>query len=168
MKNWHKTIVLVTAILVFNRCHKYPQGGWTTNAVKHLTGSIFAFEKKWILTKYMVNGIDSTDVVNGKIKSPFTTSSIGFTRNFFEKTHSVCKTNRYTYNCILSDKRRHLSFESMMVQPCSGSSCEYDIFNPLKESNEIIVWKINKLTSKELSLIYLNQSIFELTLTAQE
>ncbi len=163
-----KLIYFSTALIlvVFTFCTKYPDGGWSTRAVRHLANGSLSEGKTWQVSKYVVNGIDSTDEVTGLTANSYSVGTITFTRDFFEKTKQVCKTKDYTYNAELTNRKSTLTFRQDH-HFCNSYNCEYDIFNPLKTSTGNTVWKIRKLTKNELILVYLNQSIFELTLTTE-
>jgi len=157
----------VVCLIIFTVCTKYPDGGWSTRAVKHLADGRLSDGKTWSVSKYVVNGIDSTKEVTGLSPNSYTVGSATFLRDFFDKTKQVCRTKQYIYNTELTNNKSTLTF-SRDVNMCSSYLCEYDIFNPLKTISGNTVWKIRKLTKDELVLIYLNQSIFELTLTSEE
>lgn len=155
-------------LLMFNSCHKYPNGGWTTNAVRHLWGGgIFSEGKRWSVTKYVVNNIDSTDFVNGRSSNSYSLGTFTFARDFMDKTIGTSTSIRYTYNLSFSDSRRSLLTEKSATKECNTTRCEYDVLNPLKTTDGVTIWKIRQLTSTKLVLSYLNQSIYELTLSTE-
>lgn len=55
-------LILIYAVtLILTTCKKYPEGGWSNMAKRHLFGGTKAGSSKtWHLSKYEVNGIDST------------------------------------------------------------------------------------------------------------
>ena len=61
MKALQLLMLFSIILLSFTTCKRYPEGGWSNVAIKHLFGGHQrGSSKTWHLKKYEVNGIDST------------------------------------------------------------------------------------------------------------
>ena len=156
----HKYIYLFTMLLslaLFTTCRKYPEGGWTNVAIKHLFGKNASYSHKtWHLKKYVVNDIDSTVYItpdNGF--SSFANNVIDFrisgkssAKDYYASSKiydtSISFINKKRVLSVWVNRQGNLSSNSQ----CNSSICERNIFNPFNIKNTID-WKINKLTPNE-------------------
>jgi hypothetical protein len=131
-------------------------------AKRHLFGGTKAGSSKtWHLSKYEVNGIDSTMYITpGNGYTSFENDEYTFFIDKYEKNHLKGKSK--VYNSIIDWNLRHSMLESRhkeihitminIIGPfenqCNSSVCERNIFNPIFK-NGSLYWKIVKLTTKE-------------------
>lgn len=158
-------IILYSFIIItLSTCKKYPDGGLVSLTYKHLFGGRKdASKKSWELHAYIVNGIDSTNLIAGVQDIP------NFKKNFADFVVSDWRTKhfmvyRFLYsNSIEIDKtEKTLKFTSSLnsyftqndSSQCFTNNntmyCERNIFNP--EYNKPTMWNISKLTKNKLEL----------------
>lgn len=148
-------ILIVTFILFcLTTCKKYDEGGLEYRTVtKLLGGNKPGCSKEWYLKKYIVDGIDSTGLIQGysnnePIIFKYQKKDVGI--------FIVITTRLYVYKGWMSYK----TFDTGGVNnsvidslQCSNQICQRNIFKPelnSKISNITYEWFIKKLTNKEL------------------
>ena len=160
MKTLKLFLLICITVTGFTTCKKYPEGGWSNVAIKHLFGGNHDnATKTWKLKLYEVNGIDSTGFITaGNGFTNFQNDAVLFTiktrkGNDYKSTSLV-----YEYRIDLS-KTDHKtliftggSLDVVSNSQCYKSVCERNIFNPSFLANPYMIWKILKLKSDELIL----------------
>lgn len=148
-------------------CKKYPQGGWSHNAKKHLYGSLFSgYGKTWRLVLYEVNGIDSTSYISpGNSSTSFGNRDIIFNNNYGDDDKMTGVTPVFSYDISLGKKVSTFSFapqsRSNTSQCKSVGKCEREIFRPKRISIE---WKVLKLTDEELIISATDENLYRIIL----
>lgn len=164
-----KTLKLITPIiaitLCFTTCKRYPEGGWTNVAIKHLFGGHKTGSSKiWHLKKYEVNGIDSTIYVTpGNGYTSFVNDEYTFRVYDYNKNEFYGKSKTYGYTIVWGNVRNIFENKKKEIGilvgnvisggprelQCKDGICERNIFNP-NFKNLHLVWKIQKLKSNIL------------------
>ena len=153
--------------LLFTTCKRYPEGGWTNVAKKHLFGGHQkGSSKTWHLKKYEVNGIDSTIYITpGNGYTSFENDEYVFRIDDYSKNDFYGNSKIYGYGIVFGEKKNMfeipkkeigvavgniIPFGSRELQ-CKSGICERNIFNP-NFKNLHLIWKIIKLKSNTLSI----------------
>lgn len=148
MKTLKLNIPIIAITLCFTTCKRYPKGGWSNVAIKHLFGANQSGNiKNWKLTKYEVNGIDSTEytnLYNSKIEL-----RIGNSR---QKEYYVSfNSSLYSYSLKFSSnlhknmefKQRALAVNTLINQYFETGFYR-NIFNPTCSTN-VFEWNVIRL-----------------------
>ena len=158
----HKYIYLFTMLLslaLFTTCRKYPEGGWSNVAVKHLFGNnLDNATKTWKLKLYEVNGIDSTGFITpGNGVTNFENDEVVFK---IVKRHSrdynVSSKSCFFRLDLSKDKNKEMVFiggswgYGTTSPQCYNGICERNIFYPFSAGSSYVAWKILKLKNDEL------------------
>jgi hypothetical protein len=166
-----KYSLLIIIFLVFTTCKRYPEGGWSNVAKKHLFGGHkTGSSKTWHLKKYEVNGIDSTMFITpGNGYTSFENDEYTFRIDEYSKNDYYGKSKVYDYTFAWGSKYNLLEISKKEIQigvvgeksgtsylQCSSGICERNIFNPF-DIRAFITWKIIKLKSNEF-IIKSNQN----------
>ena len=151
-------VTLIITTLVFTTCKRYPEGGWTNVAKKHLFGGHkTGSSKTWHLKKYEVNGIDSTMYITpGNGYTSFENDEYTFRIDEYSKNDYYGKSKVYVYTLawgskysLLENSKKEIQIISAvppLKEQCSSGICERNIFNPNYNLNDR-VWKIIRLTN---------------------
>lgn len=152
---------MIMALALYG-CKKYPEGGSSYLAKKHLynKGSgQYISSKKWVIQNFIVNGIDSIDYI--KEGNQFTSYSNKYYEFSFENVRSYyginvahqerIKTDFYRFYCDLNARKKKLwvfyAYKDMNeYAQCRGAKCERNILAPEGEQ----VWDVIKLTDDDL------------------
>ncbi len=159
MKTLKLIVPLVAITLCFTTCKRYPEGGWSNLAMRHLFGGHkTGSSKTWHLKKYEVNGIDSTMFITpGNGYTSFENDLITFKNG--PGSDNVIRTKVYGFSVSftkgLKDPKIKQkiyfaggSFSNIKYSQCYSSVCERNIFKP--QVLEIYAeWEILKLKSNE-------------------
>ena len=143
-------------ILFFTTCKKYPEGGWSNMALKHLFGGLDnGASKIWQLSLYEVNGIDSTKyIIPNNGVTNFENDNVQFLLHSKKDAKYEIGLRYQRLNFDLSkDKRLMTINKNEYGNVCSGNSCERNIFAPDIISTGYIEWKIIKLKKNELIIM---------------
>lgn len=158
MKGLLKYFTLFTLITLLSTCKKYDEGGLINLRMKHLFGGNYNGAKKdWKLKRYEVNGIDSTNFIQGG--NLFLNSSQSFVsfQIIDKKNHNYyAETLVYKFDLGVGKKEIDLGTllhsqnndTSQCFQILNQQLCQRNIFNP--EKNKITVWDIIRLKKDEL------------------
>lgn len=146
-----KIAVLVICILLLPTCKKYDEGGFKRQTCKNLFGANKVGSKKtWKLKKYEVNGIDSTNFIQGSIF--FQTITFEFFTKEGTPQHKT-QSGNYNYSGYVSSNTNTILFafdfknKNDSIQ-CPNNNCQRNIFFPeFFQRNP--QWLILKLTKKE-------------------
>ncbi|MCW3076880.1 MAG: hypothetical protein JWO32_1489 [Bacteroidetes bacterium] len=154
MKSLYKFLIVVGLLLTLTTCHKYPEGGWSNVAIRHLFGGTEGNSKKvWKIKLYEVNGIDST---------AYLFSGNGITN--FENVSMTLRLNNarahdyYFYTSIFKGVLQfnenknitHIAFPNNKYN-CLNNVCERNIYYP-EFNGSGFFWKIVRLKKNELIL----------------
>ena len=155
---------LISALL-FNTCKKYPEGGLVYYRIKNLFGKNEDHARKsWNLKLYEVNGIDSTNLIQGynlnNDQGSFVTFYISNARAQLYGSY----TDVYGHVIAVDKNARSIGFgyADVVINHPSGTindtsqcflinnvlTCQRNIFNP--EKNAFAEWNIRALTETEL------------------
>jgi len=143
-------VVLLFLVFLFNSCHKYPDGGWTNVAIKHLFGANKDMASKtWKLTEYEVNGIDSTSYLRpGNGVTNFQNAEVKFQINNARAHDYFYITKVYNTGFFFSNNKLSITFGNDTASQCRLNVCERKIFLP-ESTTRLLEWKVIKLTSTE-------------------
>jgi hypothetical protein len=161
-----RTLIYFTIVcaisLLFTTCRRYPEGGWTNVAKKHLFGGHQkGSSKTWHLKKYEVNGIDSTAyIIPGNGVTTFENDEYTFRIDQYSKNDYYGKSKAYVYTLVWGDAQTPFENSKKEIgilvsnagltreEQCNTNSgiCERNIFNP--NFNRLhLMWKIIRLTN---------------------
>lgn len=164
--------VLITALffllLVNLSCKKYPEGGWSNNAKKHLYGNLFqGYAKTWSLVSYEVNGTDSTAYIRaGNPYTSFANKNAVFDYDYANNDQAKVTTSIYKYQVTFGKYTSTMTFtpdrNSSAEQCASINKCEREIFRPNGKSQE---WTVRKLTEDELILTMSKEKLYKIVLS---
>jgi hypothetical protein len=156
-----RTLIYFTIVcaigLLFTTCRKYPEGGWSNVAIKHLFGGNHDNSSKtWKLKLYEVNGIDSTSfIIPGNGFTSFQNNEVVFKIIKRKSRDFESRSKSYFFRMDLSsDKNKEITFIGgcwgfgTALPQCYSGICERSIFNPFIEKYPI--WKIIRLKKDEL------------------
>jgi hypothetical protein len=162
-----RILLLFTLILIASTCHKYPEGGWSNVAIKHLFGgNKDGSQKVWHLKLYEVDGIDSTFYLSpGNGSTNFTNEAVVFKITTARYKDYFIKTQVFEQGIKLSTHKKNIETINPGIMQCSTIQlkCERNIFSPESNTN-FYSWKIIKLTTKELILSGFFQSSYKIIL----
>lgn len=162
--------ITLISLALFITCRKYPEGGWSNVAIKHLFG-VNETDRVWKLKLYEVNGIDSTSFIipNNGVTSfennelRFQNLTTGKELNLFVHTkifeYKLEFTNRKKTSFII-----YINRGSDTTQ-CENSVCERNIFNPEKTKFTVFEWKILKLKKNEFIITSTKINSYKIILT---
>ncbi|MBA3665341.1 MAG: hypothetical protein H0W61_14175 [Bacteroidetes bacterium] len=175
MKVIYKYISIAVVLFFLTACHKYPEGGFVFQRIKHLFGDNKDMAHKgWKLKLYEVNGIDSTEMIKGRNLSSdgegnFIVFSIAWahSRTYFAGTYV------YHYTMSIDKKAKLFSIGSELNANDNDTSqcfirnniltCQRNIFNP--ERNRATEWSIRKLTKTKLIITKSLVNTYKIVLT---
>jgi len=177
MKVILKYLVFVIALFALSTCKKYDEGGYVHKRIKNLFGkNDDGAKKSWKLKLYEVNGIDSTQLIQGVDKY------IDDSNNFIKFSIGQSKSKDYfantiVYNLLISvDKKAkllsigsglndviHSNDSTQCFLESNTIICQRNIFNP--EKNRFAEWEIKKLTSDELIITKQLNNNYKIILT---
>jgi hypothetical protein len=160
MKTLKLFLLITITILFFTTCKKYPEGGWSNMAIRHLFGGHKkGSSKTWHIKKYEVNGIDSTIYItpaNGY--TTFENDEVTFLTT--NNKEDVLRTKVYGFSVSFTKGLKDPKIKQKIYfaggssrgnipySQCINSVCERNIFNPLVP-DMYFEWEIAKLTSTE-------------------
>lgn len=168
MKALQLLILFSIIVLSFTTCKKYPEGGWSNMAKSHLFGGTKAGSSKtWHLSKYEVNGIDSTMYITpGNGYTSFENDEYTFVIDKVLENYMYARSRVYIYGVswggkmtVFETAKKSIRFapsgtdtSGLPEVQCGSVGCERKIFNPdLKYNGRN--WSIKKLTSSTLILV---------------
>jgi hypothetical protein len=156
MKALQLLMLFSIIVLSFTTCKRYPEGGWTNVAIKHLFGGHKkGSSKTWHLKKYEVNGIDSTMYITpGNGYTSFENDEYTFRIDNYSKNDYYGKSKIYIYTLYwkpvktqLETRKKEINITcavSAAKEQCSLGVCERNIFNPSYKLLGL-TWKIECL-----------------------
>ncbi|MGZ3900331.1 MAG: hypothetical protein ACXVNO_10730 [Bacteroidia bacterium] len=147
-----KYIIIFILLVTLSTCKKYPEGGWTNVAIKHLFGGKESQSSKtWKLKLYEVNGIDSTAYITaGNGVTNFQNDEVIFKITTARYKDYFIKSVVFEQGIALSKDKRYITTLNPNINQCLTSTfCERNIFSPEAETN-LYKWKIIKLINSEL------------------
>jgi hypothetical protein len=164
-----KLFILLSIITVsITTCKKYPEGGWSNMAKRHLFGGTKAGSSKtWHLSKYEVNGIDSTMYITpGNGYTSFENDEYTFFIDKVLENYMGARSKVYRYSVnwggrktVFETAKKNIEIgvsgtgtSSLTTSQCGLAGCERKIFNP-NFKNALRIWSIKKLTSTSLVLV---------------
>lgn len=160
-----RIILFLIIILSLTTCKKYPDGGLVSLTYKHLFGGRKdAIKKTWELDSYIVNGIDSTNLIAGIQDIPnFKKNFADFVINDWRSKDIVVYRFLYKDHININKDEKSITFFTgmnyLVYFPVDAIQCELknnfyycerNIFKP--ELKEQTVWSIKELTKKKLVL----------------
>ena len=160
--------IICVSVLLFTTCKKYPEGGWSNMAKRHLFGGTKAGSSKtWHLSKYEVNGIDSTMYITpGNGYTSFANDEYTFFIDKVLENYTGARSKVYTYvvgwggrKTVFETNKKDIEIgvsgtdtSGLPEVQCGSVGCERKIFNP-DFKNYGKYWSIKKLTSSTLILV---------------
>jgi hypothetical protein len=146
MKNLFSILFFTVFIsLMFFACKKYPEGGLKMYAIKHLVTKTGC---AWNLTRYEVNNIDSTNLVNTCGIQEFYKLNLQIFKTKNEEHDISIHNIQYIYKGYMKDARSSLKLKLHN----KGVGVETrEILNPENVTEPI--WLIEKLKKDKLILI---------------
>ena len=153
----NRTLIYFTIVcaigLLFTTCRKYPEGGWSNVAIKHLFGGNHDNSSKtWKLKLYEVNGIDSTSFITpGNGFTSFQNNEVVFKISMKRYKDYFINSKTFSLGVEFIDNKRKLNVGAAFEDQCINGICERDIFRPERDKHSF-EWKIIKLTNNELIL----------------
>ncbi|MDP1802450.1 MAG: hypothetical protein Q8L81_13915 [Bacteroidota bacterium] len=158
------SLILLFA-LSFNTCKKYDEGGLVKQTCKHLFGGHKAGNSKtWKLKLYEVNGIDSTNLIQGSNFDNF------ITFKYVQSEPSIeyrATTSFQNYSGTVSEKKILIAYDwdthNDSIQ-CNNNYCQRNILFP-EFLNLNPRWEIKKLTSKEFIISIDLKNSYKIILT---
>lgn len=159
-----RLLFFATIIITLSTCKKYPDGGLVSLTYKHLFGGRKdAIKKTWELNAYIVNGIDSTNLIAGAQDIPnFKKNFADFVVSDWRTKHFMVYRFLYSNSIEINKTEKTLKFTSSLnayftqndSSQCFTNNntmyCERNILTP--EKNKTTTWNINKLTKNKLEL----------------
>lgn len=131
-------MILISCLILLAECKRYPEGGFNTLAFEHLTHNA----KVWELELYEVDGIDSTNLING-------VQWVQFVQAGKLSKDMIANNSEYHYSGIyFSEKKQSLEFHQQGYS--ISSTNQREILNP--ENREKFDWKIVRLKRNKLAL----------------
>jgi hypothetical protein len=170
MKALQLLILFSISVLSFTTCKRYSEGGWSNLAIKHLFGANQSRNiKNWKLTKYEVNGIDSTEytnLYNSKIEF-----RIGNCR--WKEYYVSFNSPLYSYSLEFSKNLyKHMEFKqsalagTTLINQYFVTGFYRNVFNPPCSTN-MFTWDVIKLTKSELIIqSNINGTNYKISLTS--
>lgn len=169
-KLFRNIIVFAVIVAFFNSCHKYPEGGWSNVAIKHLFGSNKdGATKTWKLKLYEVNGIDSTSyLLPGNGLTNFQNNEIKFSIITARANDYFASSVIFSYGLGFSKDKKMIKFMGGLstgnIDQCNSGICERGIFNP-NIIDSFVDWKIIKLKSDEFIITTSLTNSYKIILT---
>jgi hypothetical protein len=145
---------VILLMLVIGSCHRYDEGGLLGQTSKHLFGGNSPnCSKTWVLNKYFVNDIDSTNLIIGE------NFDVIFTRIGVKELSYKVKTDLYYYEGFVDNPFKHITMgaqhsreDSAQCKIIDGQyKCQRNILYP-EITNWGQYWKIVRLTRNDLIL----------------
>ena len=175
MKALQLLILFSIIVLSFTTCKKYPEGGWSNAAIRHLFGKNSSYaHKTWRLKKYEVNEIDSTGfIIAGNGVTSFKNDEVDFRISGKASLKDYYASSKvYDISISFINKKKAMSIwvarqgNSNINGQCNSSICERNIFNPFN-LKEYVEWNIIKLKDDELIITTTqNNNNYKISLTS--
>ncbi len=169
------TIGLLFALL-FNTCKKYPDGGYVNQTCKNLFGGSKAGNSKtWKLKYYEVNGIDSTNAIQGPNNIPdFFDKFVTFTFDRADPSPKFTATSyiqNYSGSIAITDKVMVIGGywttheDSVQCKVVNNQTyCQRNIFKP-EFAFRGPYWDIKMLTKTKLVITTQLNNFYKITLS---
>lgn len=158
MKKLLNSILLVSMATTLLTCKKYDEGGLKRLTNKHLCGGNKIGDKKtWKLKLYEVDGIDSTNLIKNSNVSDFYDVTFELTSGKRDNTMIIwTQFSNFELNIGITSCQFSLIYLDHTFPTaedslqCNNQYCYRNIFIPTVNTNFNKVWRLKKLTSKEL------------------
>lgn len=166
MRGMLKIKLLFFCLIILSTCKKYDEGGYIYKTNKSLFGSSKIGSKKtWKLESYIVNGIDSTELIFGRDLFDKIVFEI-FNKEGTPSHRTVAGNYNYSGYFSAKDKLILFSFDFKnyfdSIQ-CNNGICQRNIFFP-----EILPrnpqWHITKLTKDDFIINFSSKNDYKIIL----
>ena len=176
MKTLKLFLLIAITTLLFTTCKKYPEGGWSNVAIKHLFGGHkTGASKTWYLKKYEVNGIDSIKFITpGNGVTNFENDKIIFINGSGSDNEAETKVYKYgiAFTSGLKDPKIKVVIKFIggtkdrnISSQCYEGRCERNVYNPALQF-PAPMWDIIKLKADEVIIsTTINSNNYKIILT---